>query len=140
MVFSRKIYFHKLFLNKYNANWRRLPKRLRPMCESFLPKVQKNNSFIVFFQKNICPQTKFWTGKMMLLPVLPKELSSKSDKFKIYKKWMKTNWREFDTVLRQLWENWLNSFVWSAKSFRSELGKKHNLFVFQTICDSNFLF
>ena len=139
-VFSRKIFFRKLFLNTYNANWRRLLKRLGRTCESLLLKVQKNNNFLAFFQKNNCPQTKIWPGEMMLLPFLSKEPCSNSDMFKIHKKRMKTNWREFDTVLRQLWENWLNSFVRSVKSFRSELGKKLNLFVFQTICDSNILF
>ena len=128
---SRKFFFQNFFLVTYIANSTKLPERLHPMCESLSPKVQNKWQICSFFRKNICPQTKIWTGKMMLLPFLPKELSSKSDKFKINRKWMKTYLKDFDTVLRQMWENWLNPFVWSVKTFLTKMWKKLNCLFFK---------
>ena len=77
--FSRETFTQKLFLLTYNANSRRLPERLRPTCVSLLPKVQKNGQIYSFYpKKNICPQTKFWTVKVMLSPFLPKKASFKN--------------------------------------------------------------
>ena len=106
-----------------------------PKCK----KKQKNDKLIVFSPKNICPPTKIWTGKMMLLAFLPKKHRSIFEMFKILKKWMKTNWEDFDTVLKQLWENWLNPFVWSAKTSRIKLWKRINS-NFQRNLEFNILF
>ena len=91
----------------------------------FCPKCKKMTKLKFFSKRNFCPRTKFWTGKIMLLPFLPKKLRSKSDMFKIHKKWIKTYWKDFATVLRQLWENWHNIFVWSAKTSSEKLWKNY---------------
>ena len=142
--FFQEVFFQKLFLDTHNANWRRLPKRLRPKCGSLLPKVQKKTkkwqAYSLFSKKVICPQTKIWTGNLMLWALLTKELRSKSDMFKVHKKWMKTNWEDFVTVLRQLWENWLNILSGMPKLPVENCEKTTKLFFFQTSFDSNILF
>ena len=45
--------------------------------ESFAQSAKKWQIYSFFPKKNICPQTKFWTGKVMLLPFLTKKTSFK---------------------------------------------------------------
>ena len=101
-------------------------------------KNKKMTSLYFFSKKNLCPQTNFWTGKMMLMPFLTKAVLSKSDMLKLHKKWMETYWKDFDTVLRQLWENWLNPFVWSAKTPRTKLWRNYLTFFFKRVLTPTF--
>ena len=129
--FSRKFFSQKIFWSRTMQIGEDCLNVYIRSVKVFRPKCKTNDKFVVFPKKNICHQTKIWTGKMMLLPFLPKELSSKSDKFKIHRKRLKTYWKDFDTVFRQLWENWLNPFVWSAKTFLTNLWKKLNSLFFK---------
>ena len=57
---SEKIFLQHFLLDTYKANWRRLPKRLQPMCENIWHKVHnKNDNILVFFFKTFVVQQNY---------------------------------------------------------------------------------
>ena len=88
--FSRETFTQKLFLLTYNANSRRLPERLRPTCESLLPKVQKNGQIYSFYpKKTFVLKQNSGLLKWCFRHSYQKKLRSKTGILKNNKNWMK---------------------------------------------------
>ena len=77
----KAVFFQEFFFSK-NRFWRRKTQIGEDCLNVYVQSVKffcrmckknkKMTSLYFFSKKNLCPQTNFWTGKMMLMPFLPK--------------------------------------------------------------------